>query len=328
MNDDRLRDLLDDAVADVEPRRGLDEIRSRTAPSRHRRPWVWGAGGAVLAAAAAAAVVATISAGPGTTGAGPDTAAAPTASAEPTSEAVTVPVYYLGDTSHGPRLYREFDRDVPPAGADPATLAVSRAVGSRATDPDYFSPWPQTGVDSVRHADGLVVVRLVSRGGSPQDRPAGMSPRTAGLAVQQVVYTAQAALQTRDPVRLLLDGSPADTVLGVPTSEPLTNAPADDVLAQVQVTSPAQGATVRSPFTVAGLAAAFEANVQWELKQGDTVVRRGFGTAQECCVLSPYSFRVSAPPGDYTLVVHDEDASGGEGLPPWQDTKDVTVTAD
>ena len=41
--------------------------------------------------------------------------------------------------------------------------------------------------------------------------------------------------------------------------------------------------------------------------------------------MSPYSFTVDAPPGSYTLVVHDTDPSGGEGLAPWRDTKDVTV---
>ena len=98
------------------------------------------------------------------------------------------------------------------------------------------------------------------------------------------------------------------------------------MLAQVQIASPADGAAVdASPFTVTGRAAAFEANVQWELMQGDTVVKRGFTTAEECCTLAPYSFEVTAPPGTYTLVVHDEDPSGGEGLAPWQDTKEITV---
>jgi hypothetical protein len=54
-------------------------------------------------------------------------------------------------------------------------------------------------------------------------------------------------------------------------------------------------------------------------------VRNGFTTAQECCTLSPYSFDVTAPPGDYTLVVHDTDESGGEGIGISQDTKDITV---
>jgi hypothetical protein len=100
-----------------------------------------------------------------------------------------------------------------------------------------------------------------------------------------------------------------------------------DVLAQVWVIEPSEGAEVTSPFTVSGLAAAFEANVQWELMKGDQEIRRGFTTAEECCTMAPYSFRVkNVPPGDYTLVVHDSDPSGGEGPAPWTDTKAVTVT--
>jgi hypothetical protein len=53
--------------------------------------------------------------------------------------------------------------------------------------------------------------------------------------------------------------------------------------------------------------------VQWELLRDGAVVRRGYTTARECCTLSPYTFRVTAAPGTYTLVVHDEDVSGGEG---------------
>jgi hypothetical protein len=112
----------------------------------------------------------------------------------------------------------------------------------------------------------------------------------------------------------------------VPTSEPLARAAADDVLAQVWIIDPAEGADVESGFTVTGLANAFEANVQWELMQGDKVVERGFTSADECCTMAPFSFTVDAAPGDYTLVVHDSDPSDGEGLAPWQDTKDITVT--
>ena len=58
------------------------------------------------------------------------------------------------------------------------------------------------------------------------------------------------------------------------------------------------------PFEVSGLANAFEANVQWELMQGDTVVKEGFTMAEEAFTMAPYSFRVKdVPPGDYTLVV-------------------------
>ena len=58
---------------------------------------------------------------------------------------------------------------------------------------------------------------------------------------------------------------------------------------------------------------------------GDEVVRNGFTTARECCTLSPYSFTVTATPGDYTLVVHDTDESDGEGIGTSEDTKRITV---
>jgi hypothetical protein len=169
-------------------------------------------------------------------------------------------------------------------------------------------------------------VLSVDLSGPVLDRPAGMTTADAGLALQQLVRTAQGAARTSLPVRFLLDGRPTPRLLGVPTGRPVPAAAADDTLTAVSITSPVDGASTGSPFTVRGTASAFEANVQWELL-GDsgTVVRSGFATARECCTTSPYTFRVAAPPGTYTLVVHDEDVSDGEGNPPTQDTKRVTV---
>ncbi len=180
-DDHDIRTLLDDAVADVEPRGGLDQITSRT--TRSRRSWVWGTAGAVLATAAVIVAVSVVGNLPGTTGT---------------------------------------------SGDDTAAKAPAKQ-GDDAVDPD----------------------------------------------------------------------------------------------SDLFISAPADGATVSSPFTVSGKAAAYEGNVQWELKQGDTVVRHGFTTAEECCTLSPYSFQVSAPTGTYTLVVHDEDV--GEGPPPATDTAQVWV---
>jgi hypothetical protein len=152
-----------------------------------------------------------------------------------------------------------------------------------------------------------------------------MSQDDAELAVQQLIYSAQAGLgKGRLPVQLLLDGKHTDAVLGVPASEPLAAASPDKVLAPVQIDDPAENAQVSGTFTVTGRAATFEANVVWELKQGSTVVKDGFTTATECCTLSPYSFEVTAPAGIYTLVVHDSDESG-EGRPVNQDTRTITV---
>jgi immunoglobulin-like protein involved in spore germination len=181
MNHGDIRELLDDAVADVEPRRGLSDISARTG--RARRSGLWGTAGAVVATAAVIVAVSVVGGLPGTTGT---------------------------------------------SGNDTAAQAPAK------------------------HDD--------------------------------------------DPV---------------------------DPDANLFITTPADGATVSSPFTVSGKAAAYEGNVQWELKQGSTVVRRGFTTTKVCCRLSPYSFAVTAPPGTYTLVVHDENV--GEGPPPARDTAQVWV---
>ena len=344
--------------------------RTSGSPFQRKRPWLLGAGAAALATAATVAAVAVVGGGPGTTDAGApgfagpateSSSAAPTpagkasaepstepgedATAEPSSPAAepsaspadgpvelqTVPAYFLGDTSRGPRLYREFTRVR--ADRDAAVEAVNAAIGTRPRDPDYRSGWAGWGsatATEVTHSDGTITVDIAAED-IIRDRPEWMTVEEAEMAVEQLLYTVQGALQSRDPVRILvndgLDGGPYDTVFGVPIGEPLAQGDAADVLAQVWIVEPADGAEVEpgSAFEVSGLAAAFEATVQWELKQGGKVVADGFTTAEECCTMAPYSFEVTAPPGEYTLVVHDTDPSGGEGFAPWEDTKRVTV---
>lgn len=306
-----------------------------------KRSWLLGAGAAVVATAATVAAV-TVLSGDSTTEdpgfAGPTAAsngetsepASPTPSEEPSTsesaapETASVPVYYVGETTRGPRLYREFHR-VELSNDDPVSAAVLEAVSVTPDDPDYRTPWPGgTTAATVEQPPSDVITVDVSGPGLRQ-RPGGMSVEEAELAIEQLVYTAQAAHQSRSPVQLLLDGNRTDTLLGVPVSEPLAQGAAEDVLAQVWIIDPAEGAEVTSPFEVSGLAAAFEANVVWELRDGDKVVEEGFTTARACCTMEPYSFEVSAPPGEYTLIVTDSDPSGGEGFGPWEDTKQVTV---
>ena len=47
-----------------------------------------------------------------------------------------------------------------------------------------------------------------------------------------------------------------------------------------------------------GIGAFFEANVVWELRQGDQVVESGFTTAEQCCTMAPYSFPLPDVPAD------------------------------
>lgn len=322
-----VRTLLEDAVADVEPRRGLDEIAARTS-SAPRRPWARGAVGAVVATAA---VVATVVAVTGLPGSGPSRPGpAEGGTADTATSPWVVPVYYVGDTGAGPRLFREKHAGPPSRSDDPSLDAVQQAVDGDAFDPDYRSDWPAgTHVDAVRAGRSVTTIAL--SGGSLAARPTGLSAAAARAAVQQLVYTARANLRSGRPVRFEVDGSRTATLLGVPASGEVAAASRDTTLAPVSIDSPADRRSrdlggLRSPVTVTGSASAFEATVQWELEQDGTVVKRGFATARECCTLSPYTFRFSAPPGDYTLVVHDEDVSGGEGTGRSSDSKQIRVT--
>ena len=128
--DPRLAELLSDAVSDIEPANRLDAIRNETKVTSmsSRRPWLYAVGGAVVATAA---VITAIAAAGGTLPGQGDDDPAPAAQSEhrdggadardrhvradtvrdqaPPSASV-VPVYFVGDTPSGPRLYREFLR--------------------------------------------------------------------------------------------------------------------------------------------------------------------------------------------------------------------------
>ena len=113
--DDQVRALLDDAVSDVEPRRSLerDPVPDHRVAAVPPAPWVWGAGGAVLATAATIAGRRGPGRQPRYDGRGTrhdsGDAAAPDRRRRPPSGRAesTVTAYYVGDTSPGPRLFPE-----------------------------------------------------------------------------------------------------------------------------------------------------------------------------------------------------------------------------
>ena len=330
-HDDDLHALLHDATEEVHPRGSFEDLRagadgSTTGGRRWLAPTI----------AAAAAVVLVI--GGVAWFADQQQGAAPTAGPEPVSPAppvvsgdaatgseprrtATVSVYYTAGTAAGPRLFAEDHRVAGVTGSD-LQVAMEQAVGSVPDDPDY-APLPGgEGVEVTATTDGTTITVDLSQ---TLERPGGTDEEAAAMAVQSLVWTADTATGTDQPVRFLVAGEPADEVLGIPTSQPVARNGADQTLAAVSIQSPGQGAAVESGFTVSGQAATFEANVVWELRRGSTVVRQGFATAAECCTLSPYAFTVTAPPGDYTLVVHDTDESGGEGIGITEDTKTLTI---
>jgi len=341
-----LRAALHDAVSDVEPRPGLDAIQSRTKVTAmsSKRPWILAAAGAVVAVAATVGVVAAVtgddpenqSASVASDGPSPTEQAAdePTETVEDptpdaTEETKAVPVYFVGDQPAGPRLFREFHQlPVEDVEASQVADALRAAVEGAALDPDYGSPWPDgttvTGVSI--DGSGKDDIVWIDLSGNVAEAPAGSDAEVPALALQQLIYTAQAVLQQRQPVGFLVDGEVAPKLLGMTIDGPLQ--PGDPMEAQgsVWIIDPQNGAEVPTTFTVNGRGAFFEANVRWELLQDGEVVDEGFTTAEEGMTLSPFSFEVTAEPGDYVLRVFEEDVSGGEGFGSPEDTKEITVT--
>lgn len=241
-----------------------------------------------------------------------------TATTDPTTPEVEVAVHFLVDTRTGLRLAREV-HEVP--GQDPVRGAVE-AMLSGPDDPDYSTTWdPATQVLSVTEDAGTVTVDL-----SAAARTANAGSEGAALMVQQLVHTAT----TQDPeasVSLLIEGEPAGELWGaVVWDEPQTRADALDVRLLTQLDAPVEGETVSSPVTVTGEAAAFEANVPWQvLDPGGTEVTSGFTMTSEGQTFAPFSFEVELDPGTYTVVATEDDPSDGEAGTPMSDSRTFTV---
>jgi hypothetical protein len=325
MDDQRMSDLIVDAVADVEPTDRLAEIRRRTSPRRRRQGW-YAAGGAALAAAAAVTAIAL--AGNQSQPKAEDPPIG-TPSPDATAGESVYPVYFLGETPTGTRLYREFQR----APGFMWTEIAIQLLSMGPDDPDYWTAWAPGTFETAKvigQGEGrLIEVTLVDA--HLHDRPDGMSETEAALAIEQVIYTLQAVVGDRLPVQFRLDGNPIDQVLGVPTSEPLANAPQLEVLSLVSISDPSEGQVVSGAFTAKGAASSFEATVPWEIRDSaENVVLEGFATATGYLGrLHPWETEVdvsSLDPGTYTFVAMTSDPSGGaEGAAPYVDTRTVVV---
>jgi hypothetical protein len=236
------------------------------------------------------------------------------------TDTVTVPVYFVGDTPQGQRLYREF-RKV--ASEDPAAEALALMTAGDALDPDYGSVYPEGSFAGVDIGADAITVTLPDESWTSPDT---MSETDARLAAQQLVYTLQGIAQSRLQVEVQLDGAPAD-LFGL--GGELSNEPEIDVRALVNVTAPEEGASVSGSFTASGVSSSFEATTPWQIRQGDRVVKKGFATAEGWMdKLYPWETEVDVSglePGDYTFVAMTDDPSDGEGSGPTEDSRTITV---
>jgi hypothetical protein len=238
---------------------------------------------------------------------------------------VAAPLYFVGDTPQGPRLFREFQQVEADNPADEALALIS---AGDADDPDYGTLLPG---GQLRLA-GYDEIASVTVPDEVQDRPGDMSTKDAKLALQQVVYTVQGVLQQRIPIGFVTADGDSTTFLGLPTpSGGFKAAPQNNVLALVNITQPQQGSEPGRTFVASGVANSFEATVPWQVRdENGNQVLEGFATAEGWGDhLYPWESEVDAsalPPGVYTFVAMTDDPSDGEGFGPTEDTKTFTIS--
>ncbi len=259
----------------------------------------------------------------------------PTTTATTTAPAETIPVrvFFVADTPQGPRLFAE-QREV---GADnPPAESLALLMAGDVLDADYRTLVPagslavDTSFDGVGD-DGTYSLTLTTEAWT--DRPQGMSPAEAELAVQQLVYTLLSQAGDGDE-----DGVNGEVVFRLDNEEvPFLGVDdvagaADelDVRGLVNVLAPAEGATVSGTFTASGEASSFEATVPWQVRdESGKKVLEGFSTAEGWIDgLYPWEAPVDVSglePGTYTFVAMTDDPSSGEGPGPTEDTKTIVV---
>ncbi len=311
MNEDELRRILigEAESTEVSPD-ALEIIRGRIA--RRRAGWWWRPRGFVFLGGTAVVVAAAVLAfmlvpgwvsRPVVVGPGGSSSTSPHASGSVrTGPTTNVPVYYLGATALGPRLYREYhlvpgpeDR---PAGK--ALVAVTEMVTPlRPYDPDYTSPWPAgVAVRGATVAGDTVTVDLT---GVPSS--SGQDAATTRMLREQLIWTATAASGTTK-LRLLLDGRPVTTFWGMPATG--ERGPRADVYAPVWLIDPQQRATLGHTFNVYLAGIVPEATVRLRVRNasGNVLSDQAVALSAGAPALGEARLSLSEVPGTYTVEAY------------------------
>lgn len=256
-------------------------------------------------------IVSTVSPSPAPTVAAPTT---PSRSAPPAGSGggAAVPVYYLGETTSGVRLFREY-RSAPRSAAKVEAALGLMFVGP--VDPDYESAWPAgTRVLSYRPpTGGVATVDLSATAASGAS--GGRSAELTTGSLQQLVYTVQAAIGDPDvAVRLRVAGRTVDRLWGHDVVQPLRRAPRAEMAAPVSILTPdVDGSEVTGPVVSFGGESVGAARVSWELLRGAAVVAGGL---DDVGPRGAWNGRATLAPGRYLLRVA---TAGGT------DTKTIVV---
>lgn len=256
----------------------------------------------------------------------------PTGAAESFASTSQVPVYWLGGTSDGTYLFREY-RLLPAAG-DSVSTAVSAMMSARPLDPDYYTPWrPASRVGSAIGDNNTVTVDISSDAFGAQ-----LGPEEAELAIQQLVYTATGAAANagliptdqQSRVIVLVDGHTQYRAFGqITLGEPMSRQ--TERAAPVWVIDPQDGTVVTgSTVRAAGRVTSVVHRISWEIgratddgKDGYRRYRTGTSPLQsDSANGGTFSLEEKLPPGNYRLTFFEP---GDGGSQRWADSKTITM---
>ena len=163
----------------------------------------------------------------------PSPAATPNGSTAGATTQVALPAYFVGainTTGDQFGLYREFVQTAVPTAATPAqtakaAVAVAMNAAPLAKVEPYLQPWSGTAVTNVTVTPSLITITLSGPGAT------GFSAAQTKLAVQELVWTAQAALgHGTVPVKFVVANGPPMLFGTYPTAQTY-NRPAPDLRA-------------------------------------------------------------------------------------------------
>jgi Immunoglobulin-like domain of bacterial spore germination len=237
---------------------------------------------------------------------------------------VTVPAYFVGANSGtGDKfgLYREFVQTAVPVKATPAEkakAAVAVALNAQpfTNDEPYVQPWSGTSVRDLTMTPNLITITLSGPGAS------GFNTEQTRLAVQELVWTAQAAIgQGSIPVKFVIANG-STRLFGTYATSKTYNRPAKDMqyqdLAGIWITAPARGQVfpVSGSVVAKGESCAFEGTTQWQLKKSGTTIKSGTTTATSGCpTRGTWQVNLGAlAAGSYTFRMYELSMGDGKGI--------------
>jgi hypothetical protein len=249
-------------------------------------------------------------------------ATTPTGSGAGAMTQMALPAYFVGAISAaGDRfgLYREFVRTAVPVGVTPAQKARAAVAVAMNAQPftnyePYLQPWSATSVSNVTVAPGLITITLSGPGAN------GFTAAQTKLAVQQLVWTAQAAVgQGTIPVKFVVSDGSQKLFGTYPVSQTYNRPPAAlqyEVLAPIWITSPVRDQVFPTGTSVlaTGQSCAFEGTTQWQLKKSGNIVRSGVTTASSGCpTRGTWQVKLGAlPAGSYLFRMYEVSMKDGQ----------------